>query len=78
VEFCREKTNRLQTSPPRDDVALAKLQARTKYNPQEVAKSSRRQSVSPSRKMSTASLYSEVSLPPWNLGSGRNTPSSYT
>ena len=39
---------------------------------------SRRQSVSPSRKMSTASLYSEVSLPPWNLGSGRNTPSSYT
>ena len=57
---------------------MAKLQARTKYNPQEVAKSSRRQSVSPSRKMSTASLYSEVSLPPWNLGSGRNTPSSYT
>ena len=29
----------MQTSPPRDVEALAKLQARTKYNPSEVAKS---------------------------------------
>ena len=35
----RAKTNRMQTSPPRDVEALAKLQARTKYNPSEVAKS---------------------------------------
>ena len=29
----------MQTSPPRDVEALAKLQARIKYNPSEVAKS---------------------------------------
>jgi len=67
----------MQTSPPRDLEAIAKLQARIKYNPAEVAKNSRRTSSSPSRKMSTSSLYSEVSLPPWNLTSPspRNTPS---
>merc|ERR1719350_89939 len=35
VEFCREKSNRLQTSPTKDMVAQAKLLARTKYNPRE-------------------------------------------
>ena len=39
MDLLRSKTNRMQTSPPRDAVALAKLQARTKYNPAEVAKS---------------------------------------
>ena len=35
----RAKTTRMATSPPKDVEALAKLQARTKYNPSEVAKS---------------------------------------
>ena len=39
ILFTRAKTNRMQTSPPRDVEALAKLQARIKYNPSEVAKS---------------------------------------
>ena len=38
-QLCRAKTNRMQTSPPRDLEAIAKLQARIKYNPAEVAKS---------------------------------------
>jgi len=73
VEFCREKANRLQTSPTKDMIAQAKLLARTKYNPKEAKYSSKRGSTSPSRKASLVSLISEVSLPPWNL-SGRNTP----
>ena len=39
ILLTRAKTNRMQTSPPRDVEALAKLQARIKYNPSEVAKS---------------------------------------
>eukprot|EP00090_Calanus_glacialis_P046676 TRINITY_DN9282_c0_g1_i1.p1 TRINITY_DN9282_c0_g1~~TRINITY_DN9282_c0_g1_i1.p1 ORF type:complete len:677 (+),score=131.32 TRINITY_DN9282_c0_g1_i1:45-2075(+) len=73
VEFCKEKANRLQTSPTKDMIAQAKLLARTKYNPKEAKHSSKRNSTSPSRKASLVSLLSEVSLPPWNL-SGRNTP----
>ena len=35
----RTKNSRLQGSPARDEQALAKLAARVKYNPQEVARS---------------------------------------
>eukprot|EP00092_Neocalanus_flemingeri_P003451 GFUD01003700.1.p1 GENE.GFUD01003700.1~~GFUD01003700.1.p1 ORF type:complete len:675 (-),score=150.66 GFUD01003700.1:636-2660(-) len=73
VEFCKEKSNRLQTSPTKDMIAQAKLLARTKYNPKEAKHSSKINSTSPSRKASLVSLISEVSLPPWTL-SGRNTP----
>ena len=40
VEFCKEKNNRITTSPVKDVVAQAKLIARTKYNPKEEAKKS--------------------------------------
>jgi len=69
VEWCRTKSSRLQASPTKDEQALAKLAARVKYNPQEVARNSRRSSCSPSRKASNTSLFSEASLPPWNIGS---------
>ena len=40
VEFCREKSNRISSSPVKDVVAQAKMIARTKYNPKEAAKQS--------------------------------------
>ena len=75
VEFCKEKASRLQVSPTKDVEAHEKLNARLKYNPKE--RMSAKKSLSPSRKASLTSLYSEASLPPWNLSnmaSGRNTP----
>ena len=39
VEFCREKSNRISSSPVKDVVAQAKLIARTKYNPKEAKQS---------------------------------------
>lgn len=75
VEFCKEKNNRITSSPVRDVAAQAKLIARTKYNPKEESKKSgRKSSSSPTRKESLMSLVSEYSLPQWG-GSGRNTPS---
>ena len=35
VEFCREKSTRISSSPVKDVVGQAKLIARTKYNPKE-------------------------------------------
>ena len=35
VEFCREKSTRISSSPVKDVVGQAKLMARTKYNPKE-------------------------------------------
>ena len=40
VEFCKEKNNRITSSPVRDVAAQAKLIARTKYNPKEESKKS--------------------------------------
>ena len=40
VEFCKEKNNRITSSPVKDVVAQAKLIARTKYNPKEESKKS--------------------------------------
>ena len=39
VEFCREKSNRISSSPVKDVVAQAKMLARTKYNPKEAIQS---------------------------------------
>jgi len=75
VEFCKEKASRIATSPVKDIEAQVKLNARIKYNPKESQSS--KKSLSPSRKASLTSLFSEASLPPWNFSnsfSGRNTP----
>ena len=40
LKFCKEKNNRITSSPVKDVVAQAKLIARTKYNPKEESKKS--------------------------------------
>eukprot|EP00095_Tigriopus_kingsejongensis_P009735 maker-scaffold429_size173697-snap-gene-0.32 protein:Tk09735 transcript:maker-scaffold429_size173697-snap-gene-0.32-mRNA-1 annotation:"hypothetical protein KGM_04049" len=60
VQWCEEKSLRLQDSPNKDLVALAKLQARTNYRPRTPAKY---KEGSPSRKVSVSSMTRDSPLP---------------
>jgi hypothetical protein len=72
VEFCRAKTTRLQASPPRDEPALAKLQARTKYNAQEIAKS--KFSITSNYTVYRQAAAGRAGLPPASSPPARHTP----
>ena len=63
VEWCGEKSRRLQASPTKDLVALAKLHARTRYRPRTPVK----KEDSPSRKISFSTAC-DSPLPPSVLG----------
>ena len=59
VQWCMEKSRRLQVSPKKDLAAIAKLQARTSYRPRTPArKESTGSGGSPSRKTSNTSVES--------------------